>query len=600
MQDPSGAARGRSASDAEGGSEYESESYTGSYYSSSGSSGSSSGSSTRRYKPMSMVLEERAARLAGTKKAGLSVKPGATMEARPLPGEALGRGGASQRRRGPDGAQRGDTYSTPSGAVVEVGQNLGSMVSKKMPLLRLLKAMARKKDGDEGAFHIPPGFLKLLGSKALKMKRSVRIKPLKGVLKGIANVCAEKILADSVDVKEGNEVASVSVFMYDLFLHQFGLKPLAEKQLLEFLLSIAKFHRTSPRVHIFARFCDLIAPPLPLPVFTHYLRVLAELRDTVATSSFTSNVWLRPIDAEDEGCCVLVSQAMAAIRRSYAAPNDAQEMALWCHELFTQNAGADYQRRGMVVQVDPLLDAIVREYDSALRSFEAPSSLVFSACLAGIHVMNLEAFTHALALLVPGLTTREVEKSFRLALLDGHILAGDCITLPAFEAAIARLGAPDTINVAPRLLVAGGDAAPTKTLLMHYLARTSPFIEAAVADVKAAAAASSSAVPNEAVIEGRNLINSHQGLALAMSCEPGSPLEEDAVQLWTRYWVVLEDVHRFRVAERSGPHANNNKKKVRSALTTADTFYPDMSLSEADVKALRSALATIYRKSFLE
>ncbi len=590
---------------------YETESYTGSSYSASlssseedddgsdGSEAASSASSTKKYKPMSLVLEERAARLAGGKKAGLSVKPGAKMSAKPTfpeGGRAPGRG--SQRRQGPPAALRGDKYSTPSGAVVEVGQNLGSMVSKKMPLLRLLKAMARKKEGDEGGFQIPPGFLKLLGSKALKMKRSVRIKPLKGVLKGISNVCAEKILADSIDLKEGNQVASVSVFMYDLFLHQFGLKPLAEKQLLEFLLSIAKFHRTSPRVHLFARFCDLVGPPLPLPVYSHYLRVLAELRDTVASSSFTSNVWLRPIDAEDETCCVLVSQAMAAIRRSYAAPNDPQEMALWCHELFTQNAGADYQRRGMVVQVDPLLEAIVREYDSALRSFEAPASYVFSACLAGIHVMNLEAFSHALALLVPGLSTREVEKAFRLALLDGHTLAGDCITLPAFEAAIARLGAPDSFNVAPRLLVAGGDAAPTKSLLLHYLARTSPFIEAAVADVKAAAAGGGGG-GGEAAVEGRNLIDSHEGLALSMSCEPGSPLEEEPLQLWMRYWVVLEDVHRFRVAERSSPSAST-KKKVRSALTTADTFYPDMSLTDADVKALRSALSSIYRKSFLE
>jgi len=67
-----------------------------------------------------------------------------------------------------------------------------------------------------------------------------------------------KIKADRVDDAEGNARQSLAEFVVDFFYNQYGLRSLAEKYLIEFIMSLKKWSPSVLKASLFSRFCGLL------------------------------------------------------------------------------------------------------------------------------------------------------------------------------------------------------------------------------------------------------------------------------------------------------------------------------------------------------
>eukprot|EP00162_Nutomonas_longa_P015572 comp22353_c0_seq2/m.53927 comp22353_c0_seq2/g.53927 ORF comp22353_c0_seq2/g.53927 comp22353_c0_seq2/m.53927 type:complete len:773 (-) comp22353_c0_seq2:127-2445(-) len=450
------------------------------------------------------------------------------------------------------------------------GPKLVRMLKKKVPIIGLLKAKMKASKREQ--VPIPAPFLKLLASTSLKSRG--RVKPVKFVLRTISNIYADKIVADAVDEKEGNRLQTLPEFIYDFHLHQYGLRKLAEKQLLDLLLSVAQYSLDHPRITMFARFCELIGPPLPLQCLGHYLRVLSTMRSMVDSTNYKSQIWLRPIDSEEEQCKVLVAHVLGVIHRSYAFSNP-KEMAEFAHNLLSRLHGNSYKPRSQV-DLDRMLALLVDDYAAVEKRFSVTAQGIFAASIdPKSPLMTLEQFQYLIPHLDNRISNREIDRHYRMAMLEAKVQLGAGIPLFAFEHALERLGIPTVLQASPNMLSIGQEVGLNRVYLDRLMVRFHPFLQRA-ADEAAMLASKGGQVVVDSIIRFQEAYNDDS--------DAYSP-----VTLWVMLKFLMEDIRNFRIAQ------SGNKKKVRSALVSADTFYPDLSMTSEMEKDFKQNLVTVYK-----
>eukprot|EP00002_Diphylleia_rotans_P021127 TRINITY_DN4112_c0_g1_i5.p1 TRINITY_DN4112_c0_g1~~TRINITY_DN4112_c0_g1_i5.p1 ORF type:complete len:1124 (-),score=255.28 TRINITY_DN4112_c0_g1_i5:1500-4871(-) len=132
----------------------------------------------------------------------------------------------------------------------------------------------------------------------------------KQICKIIANIYDEKMLADDIDDREHNTRQSFPEFVYDYFLHKYGLKQLAERHLASVYSTAKKLKANSVTIRLFSRFIG-IDDELGLPALNYYLYV----------RNMSANFSVGYITSEDEEARRFISLPRATELSKYLFSN---------------------------------------------------------------------------------------------------------------------------------------------------------------------------------------------------------------------------------------------------------------------------------------
>jgi len=124
----------------------------------------------------------------------------------------------------------------------------------------------------------------------ISSQKTGRRKPRAWVLKCIAHIYADRLTLDTSGFEHNDDSArdasthSLATFVYDWHLHKFGLKQLAEANLLDLIASTVHHADDCDIIHQFGLFCHCItstssrdSPLLDAPTLAFYLRLLEAL-----------------------------------------------------------------------------------------------------------------------------------------------------------------------------------------------------------------------------------------------------------------------------------------------------------------------------------
>eukprot|EP00736_Rhodelphis_marinus_P004934 Rmarinus@m.17818 len=120
----------------------------------------------------------------------------------------------------------------------------------------------RRRKGAVKASEIVSGshFERFLGRKRLFACLRTKENAMGDCYKLMAQVFKEKITADEVDDREGNTREDLAEYICEFLLNQYGIKPLADRQLMKLVSTSLTNYNTDPRAKILARFCGLVEP----------------------------------------------------------------------------------------------------------------------------------------------------------------------------------------------------------------------------------------------------------------------------------------------------------------------------------------------------
>mmetsp|Transcript_27238 Transcript_27238/g.59485 ORF Transcript_27238/g.59485 Transcript_27238/m.59485 type:complete len:1001 (-) Transcript_27238:277-3279(-) len=196
------------------------------------------------------------------------------------------------------------------------------------------KEAKQKGEPDPARVALLGGFLPLVRS-----DRVGRIKPRGQILKIIAQIYTEKIVVDQVDDRERNPRVSLPVFVYDWHLNRYGLRNLAEMNLMDMIASTRHWAGSSLKVKLFGQFCGVVrSDHSTLEHLNFYLYCMQVLSANVALlfpELEDAVFWLKPLRVLD------------VVRAVFPAFGDAATL-----------------RQFMASKVEPLMDNRTKMYDA--------------------------------------------------------------------------------------------------------------------------------------------------------------------------------------------------------------------------------------------
>ncbi|KAK3248245.1 hypothetical protein CYMTET_42280 [Cymbomonas tetramitiformis] len=137
----------------------------------------------------------------------------------------------------------------------------------------------------------------------LKSDRVGRIKPKGQICKIISQIYCEKITIDQVDDREGNPRTPLAEFCYDWHLNRYGLRNLAEMNLLDLIASVKHYAKECLKIKLFAQFCNLAGERMhTLEHFNFYLYCMQVISSNVSMlfpDTEDMIYWLKPLRVLD-------------------------------------------------------------------------------------------------------------------------------------------------------------------------------------------------------------------------------------------------------------------------------------------------------------
>eukprot|EP00899_Mesostigma_viride_P026404 jgi/Mesvir1/6949/Mv09099-RA.1 len=168
--------------------------------------------------------------------------------------------------------------------------------------------------------------------------RMGRVKPRAWVMKCVAQIAADKILADNSDDKEGAKRQHLVDYVYDWHLNRYGLRHLAETNLLDLVTSVRHYHKENVKLRLFAQMCGLFdeAPARQdfVDFFLFVLQTIAGRESVMNLFPENDTYWLKP------AFCMDVVKACFA--------NLADPVVL---------------KQFMQLRIEPLMDAVTKKID---------------------------------------------------------------------------------------------------------------------------------------------------------------------------------------------------------------------------------------------
>jgi hypothetical protein len=219
------------------------------------------------------------------------------------------------------------------------------------------------------------GFAALVSSQ----KATGRHKPRAWVLKCIAHVYGDKITLDATETSthgsdEGASTTSASepplaAFAYDWHLHKFGLRQLAENNLLDLVASATVHAHDCALIAQFGAFCGFITGEehalVDAPTVAFYLRLV----DALANANPLSQLFLdyglvddsKQLDSGSDAGSISLSRINDALKRVF---DDFKEDGAALKDFVVKTLGVSRASSSTTVKFTPFIRAVMDEYTS--------------------------------------------------------------------------------------------------------------------------------------------------------------------------------------------------------------------------------------------
>lgn len=128
-----------------------------------------------------------------------------------------------------------------------------------------------------------------------------RLKSRQWVLKNISQIYMDKVVVDKVDAREQELRWELCEYVHHWHLNRYGLRNLAEINLLDLIASVQAYAKSSTKIRIFGEFCRVVeseSPHCDLDAMNFYLVCLQHMAHPSGISA------LFPENSEDGGCSV--------------------------------------------------------------------------------------------------------------------------------------------------------------------------------------------------------------------------------------------------------------------------------------------------------
>ena len=155
-----------------------------------------------------------------------------------------------------------------------------------------------KKRGRRSGVHeewmLPDDLVEFL-SNLPKSVQGTSPKPLPWLCRELNGILDEKLVADELDDKEGQQTQAMNDFLMELYLKRHGLRRLAELNLYVLLMSIREHYKKSSLAHTFARFMHLVDEPKKKKGTAHPDGDVKMTNKHLDTSFLSAYLWTRGI-----------------------------------------------------------------------------------------------------------------------------------------------------------------------------------------------------------------------------------------------------------------------------------------------------------------
>ncbi|GFR45372.1 hypothetical protein Agub_g6747, partial [Astrephomene gubernaculifera] len=206
--------------------------------------------------------------------------------------------------------------------------------------------------------------------------RPGRVRGLQWTINAISAMYYDKVHADTVSDREGNPRPRLAEFAVEWHMTRFGLRNLAELNLLDLIASVRHHYKTSVRVRWFGQFTGLVEVGDQVDTTPHLSYYLACLTHLAAPSSLTS---LFPDTGGEEGGTPPVAIKAAALPEAIKTifkylndPDGAAPFLSRAVEPLTDPAS-------QLVPLDPLLALLMAEYQKRWERSGAHLRALFRA-----------------------------------------------------------------------------------------------------------------------------------------------------------------------------------------------------------------------------
>ncbi|KNC49337.1 uncharacterized protein AMSG_05336 [Thecamonas trahens ATCC 50062] len=239
-----------------------------------------------------------------------------------------------------------------------------------------------------------------------KTGRAPRPKPLRWVLQRVWQLYSDKMSADSSDDRVGMPHIPFQIFVYEWFVHEYGLRSLAEANLKALLHTVSVRADGSPRMAMFARFCGLACADqvYSLDVLDVFL---ATLRQVVGHAGVTLEA--EPVRVGVTAALDGVHKALSA-ERGIAAAQLEKAMAQLAAVLIREAEGVDGEQ---IVDVDTVLGETVgvwlQVFDPTYARMQA---LYRAADMNGDGELDCQEFVHTVLHAAPSFSAAEARALF--------------------------------------------------------------------------------------------------------------------------------------------------------------------------------------------
>ena len=269
------------------------------------------------------------------------------------------------------------------------------------------------------------GFATLVAS-----QRSGRQKPRAWVLKCIAQIYSDKLALDATDQVHADDtvkdptIPPLAVFVYDWHLHKFGLRQLAETNLLDLVASTTYHADESAVISQFGVFCGFIPSDEALSAHLSLtdastIAFYLQLVDSLANANLLSQLFLdyglvddaKQLDAGSDVGSMPITRASDALKRVFI---DFKDDGGALKEFIAKNLGVKHATSSSTVKFAPFMRAVMEEYRLRRQSNLITLKALFCAAdLSDAGVLVYDEFHAAFRVADAKLADAAITKAFQ-------------------------------------------------------------------------------------------------------------------------------------------------------------------------------------------
>jgi len=321
------------------------------------------------------------------------------------------------------GAGEGGDHAEQSEAGMDgedmVGDSMQAQTKKKKGR-RKKRAVSAKKRKNLGGF-----------SEFVTMDKVGRIKSKSWVIKCIAQIYSDKAVADDTDDRENNDRQKICEYVYDWHLNKYGLRNLAEVNLVDLIVSCRHYARINMKIRLFSHFTGLVDSASPfrdsMEHINFYLLCLTQLAAPQPVVSLFPDTedgiaWLKPV------------KVLIAIKNIFRLLNDPDKhkdfMTLKVEPLQNSKTG--------LIDADVLLLILLEEWSRRLEMNAAHLKALFRAGDSDDDgLVTYDEFVALVKLIDPEIADPKVIKIYRHAL---ETASEEMVDSESFVTAMQRHG----------------------------------------------------------------------------------------------------------------------------------------------------------------